>query len=67
MSKNQNQNMAPAEKRAYRVKEATVAYRLSHSTIYKLMKAGKLRTVKIGGRRLIPRDVLEALISDGTR
>jgi hypothetical protein len=27
------------------------------------MKAGTLRTVKVGGRRLIPRDALEALIA----
>jgi hypothetical protein len=29
-----------------------------------MMAAGKLRAVKIGGRRLIPRDVLEVLISE---
>jgi excisionase family DNA binding protein len=40
------------------------AYRLSRSTIYKLIAAGTLRTVKIGGRRLIPRDALEALLNE---
>ncbi len=53
------------ERRALRVNEAVAAYRLSRSTIYKLMGSGKLRTVKVGGRRLIPTDVLEALINGG--
>lgn len=56
---------SPVEKRAYHVKEAAKAYGWSRSTLYKLMEAGTLRSVKIGGRRLIPRDALEALISEG--
>jgi excisionase family DNA binding protein len=63
----QQPNIAPDEKRAFHVLEAAAIYRLSRSTLYKMMAAGALRTVKIGGRRLIPRDVLEALISDGTQ
>jgi excisionase family DNA binding protein len=55
----------PDEKRAYRINEAVAAYRLSRSTLYKLIAAGTLRTVKIGGRRLIPRDALEALLNEG--
>jgi len=51
----------PEEKRAYRVNEAVAAYRLSRSTLYKLISDGTLRTVKIAGRRLIPRDAIEAL------
>ena len=56
------------DQRAYRISEAASAYRLSRSTLYKLMAAGSLRSVKIGGRRLIPRDALEDLLggeSDG--
>jgi excisionase family DNA binding protein len=53
------------EKRAFHVKEAAAVYRLSRSTLYKLMAAGILRTVKVGGRRLIPRDALEALLEGG--
>jgi excisionase family DNA binding protein len=51
------------EKRAHRVNEASALYGISRSTIYKLIGRGTLHTVKIGGRRLIPHDVLEALIS----
>ncbi|MDI9848140.1 helix-turn-helix domain-containing protein [Rhodoblastus sp. 17X3] len=55
------------EKRAYRVTEACAAYGLSRSTIYKLMKAGKLKTVLVGGRRLIPVEAAEALIAGGAK
>lgn len=51
------------ERRAFRVKDAAAVYGWSRSTLYKLMKEGALRTVKVGGRRLIPRDELEALIA----
>jgi excisionase family DNA binding protein len=49
-------------RRALHVKEAARIYGLSRTTIYQLMKQGTLRTVKIGGRRLITRDALESLI-----
>jgi excisionase family DNA binding protein len=52
----------PEEKRAFRVDEYCAAYGLSRTTVYKLMKLGKLRTVKVGGRRLIPKEVAEALL-----
>ena len=58
---------SPGEKRAYRINEAVAAYRLSRSTIYKLIATGTLRTVKIGGRRLVPRDALEALLNEHPR
>ena len=53
------------EKRALRVNEAVAAYGLSRSTIYKLIGGGKLRTIKIGKRRLIPVDAAEALLREG--
>jgi len=59
--------LQPAEKRAYRVNEAVAAYRLSRSTLYKLMADGTLRTVKVAGRRLIPVDCLEALIAGASK
>jgi excisionase family DNA binding protein len=52
------------ERRAFRVNEAVAVYRLSRSTLYKLIAAGQLRTAKIGGRRLIPRDALEYLLNN---
>ena len=54
----------PDSKRAYRIKEAAKLYGLSRSTLYKMMAEGNLRTVKIGGRRLVPSDTLEALLRE---
>jgi excisionase family DNA binding protein len=60
-------NSSSGERRVYQVMEAVAAYRISKSTIYKLMAAGALKTVKIGGRRLIPVEALEALIGGGSQ
>lgn len=46
----------------YRVNDAVHAFGLSRSTLYAYMKKGALRTVKVGGRRLIPADALMALV-----
>jgi excisionase family DNA binding protein len=35
------------------IQQATVATQLSHATLYKLIAAGKLRTIKCGRRRLV--------------
>ena len=45
---------------ALRIPEAAHASGLSRSTLYALMGEGKLRSVKVGGRRLILRIDLEA-------
>jgi excisionase family DNA binding protein len=52
-------------KLALRVRDASVAVGLSRSTLCKLMATGKLRSIKIGGRRLILRADLEALLQAG--
>ena len=49
-------------KRALRVREFGKLYGFSKATIYRLMKLGKLRTVKVGGCRLIPVEAAELLI-----
>ena len=53
---------SPKTKRAYRVNEATETYGVGRTKIYELIKEGKLHTVKVGGRRLIPAESLEALL-----
>jgi excisionase family DNA binding protein len=60
-----NSNITPDERRALRINEAVATYRIGRSTIYKLMAEGKLGTVTIGKRRLIPRDNMEALLKTG--
>jgi excisionase family DNA binding protein len=55
------------EARALRIKDAAQAYGISRSLIYKMMADGRLRTVKIGKRRLIPVAAIEALFEGGSR
>ena len=52
----------PVAPRAYRIKDFCQAFGLSRSTVYNLMTAGKLHTVLVAGRRLIPADAAEALL-----
>ncbi|WKL56111.1 hypothetical protein Q1W73_10400 [Asticcacaulis sp. ZE23SCel15] len=42
-----------ADKLAYRIDEAVKASGLGRSFLYEKMAEGKLRSVKVGGRRLI--------------
>jgi excisionase family DNA binding protein len=50
---------------AFRVNDAVKLIGWSRSNLYKQMKRGTLRTVKVGGRRLVPRDAIEALLKEG--
>lgn len=59
------QTIKPEDKLALRIKEAAAVSGLSRSTIYKLLSANKLRAVKVGGRRLILRESLLALLQVG--
>jgi len=43
-----------AGKALYRVNEAIEMLSLSRSTVYELIRSGRLRTVKEGGARLVP-------------
>jgi excisionase family DNA binding protein len=54
--------MQSFERRALRPKEAAKAYSVSRTLLYEWMKSGRLRSVRLGGARLIPVDALEALI-----
>lgn len=47
----------------YRINDAAKALSLGRSTIYKLINEGKLKSVTIAGRTLIPRAEIERLIS----
>ena len=57
---NQNQSL---ERRALRPKEAARAYGVSRTLIYEWMKTGRLKSVRLGGARLITVEALEALIA----
>lgn len=58
-------NIPTNERIALRIRDAVIISGLSRSTLYELLKSGKLRAVKIGGRRLILRQSLEALLLRG--
>jgi excisionase family DNA binding protein len=53
------------ERRALSIKEAAEACGLSRATIYRLIADGKLSTLKIGARRLVPVGAIDALLSPG--
>jgi hypothetical protein len=53
-----------SERRALRMNDFCRAYGISRATAYKLMRTGRLRTVLVAGRRLVPVDAAEALISE---
>jgi excisionase family DNA binding protein len=57
--------VATQDKRALHVNEVVAAYGISRSTIYNLINSEKLKTIKIGKRRLIPVESAEALLQDG--
>lgn len=53
---------ASPEKLTYTLKEACQALGLSKSTLYKLIGDERIRTLRVGGRRLIEREALVAFL-----
>ena len=51
------------DRRALRPKEAARAYGVSRTLIYEWMKTGRLKSVRLGGARLITVEALEALVA----
>jgi excisionase family DNA binding protein len=49
--------------RCLRVEDAARMLNVGRSTAYELIRSGRLRSVKIGRRRLVPRDALEDLLA----
>lgn len=47
------------------IKEAAENLRVSDKTIRRFIVAGKLLSVKVGGKRLVPVSALNALVSGG--
>jgi excisionase family DNA binding protein len=54
--------VSPHEKLAYQINEAVQVSGLGRTTLYELIKSGKIRTMKAAGRRLILRSDLEAFL-----
>jgi excisionase family DNA binding protein len=49
-------------KRAFSIREVEQTTDLSHATIYRLIRTGRLRTIKVLGRRLVPAEALDDLL-----
>jgi len=52
---------------AYRVSEFCERIRISPSTFWKYVRLGKIRTVRVGGRVLIPASEALRVASEGLR
>jgi excisionase family DNA binding protein len=53
----------PAEPVLYRVNEAMPVLRMSRTTIFALIRTGRLRTVKEGRSRLIPASAINEYVA----
>jgi excisionase family DNA binding protein len=58
-------NILEEKRRALSPREAERALGISHATLYRLIKAGRLKTIKLGARTIIPVAAIDALLSGG--
>jgi excisionase family DNA binding protein len=59
------QEPAAFERRALSIEETAKTCGLSRATLYRLISDGKLTTLKIGARRLVPIGAIDALLNGG--
>jgi excisionase family DNA binding protein len=52
-------------RRAFSIVEAARLCGLSRATLYRLIASGKLKTIKIGARRVVPAAAIDALLREG--
>lgn len=55
----------PVEKLAYSVNETIAALGVKRTALYQLIDSGQLRTVKAGGRRLVPLSSIVSFLEGG--
>ena len=60
-------NLPIQQRRAVSIREAAQCCSLSRATIYRLIADGKLTTLKIGARRLVPVASIDALLNGGVQ
>ena len=58
-----HQELATTGKLAYRVDEACHALGIGRTSLYKLVKSGELKLIRLAGRVLVPRSEIERLTS----
>jgi excisionase family DNA binding protein len=58
-----NTHSAAPMNRALRINDFCRRYGIGRTTTYQLIRSGKLKSIQIGRRRLIPFDAAEALLA----
>jgi excisionase family DNA binding protein len=56
-------NLLEEKRRALSPREAERTLGISHATLYRLIKAGRLKTIKLGTRTIITVEAIDALLS----
>jgi excisionase family DNA binding protein len=60
-------NIIEEKRRALSPRETERTLGISHASLYRLIKIGKLRTIKLGARTLIPVEAIDALLNGGAK
>ena len=55
------------KRRALSPRETERTLGISHATLYRLIKAGRLKAIKLGARTVIPIEAIDAILSEGDR
>jgi excisionase family DNA binding protein len=66
MDQNTKQKIPEPTRRAQMPVEVQKVLGISNSSFYKLVREGKIRTIKIGASTRVPPDEVERLITQGT-
>ena len=61
------QKILEKKRRALSPREAERTLGISHATLYRLIKAGRLKTIKLGSRTIIPVEAIDALLDGGEK
>jgi len=60
-----NDSWKPTGRAVLHLKEVAQVLGLSRTTIFRLIRDGKMRVIRVGSRTLVPVDVVEAILSSG--
>jgi excisionase family DNA binding protein len=61
--RNEDHSLRGDDPRLRSIKQATFELGIGRSVLYELIAAGKLKTVRVGRRRLVPREAIEEFIA----
>jgi excisionase family DNA binding protein len=57
-------NVLEEKRRALSPREAERALGISHASLFRLLKSGRLKRIKVGSRTLIPVNAIDALLNE---